>query len=126
MFRRSNPPPDTTGTSASAEIVTVTEASFLDDTGGEVAIIDFWAPWCGPCRSFAPIFHDVAAQRGYDGFRFGSCNVDESPQTAAMLGIQSIPTIVAFDAAGNELTRISGVPSRNQLEALVQHADDAR
>lgn len=72
------------------------------------------------------MFHDVATARSRDSFRFGSCNVDENPQTAALLGIQSIPTVAAFDAAGNELARITGVPSRHQLEALVQQAEEAR
>ena len=126
MFRRSSPPADRAVTTEDPEVVTVTEESFLDDTGGEVALIDFWAPWCGPCRSFAPMFHDVAAARSRDGFRFGSCNVDENPQTAALLRIQSIPTVAAFDAAGNELAHITGVPSRHQLEALVQQAEEAR
>ncbi len=126
MFRRSTSRTDTAGAPPEVDIATVTEATFLQDTAGEVALIDFWAPWCAPCRAFAPIFHDVAAQRSRTGFRFGSCNVDHNPETAALLGIRTIPTVVAFDAAGNELARIVGVPSRHDLEALVEKAEAAR
>lgn len=126
MFRRSTSRNDTAVAPPEVDIATVTEATFLQDTAGEVALIDFWAPWCAPCRAFAPIFHDVAAQRSRTGFRFGSCNVDDTPETAALLGIQTIPTVVAFDAAGNELARIVGVPSRHDLDALVEKAESAR
>ncbi|MBW3645973.1 MAG: thioredoxin family protein [Actinobacteria bacterium] len=126
MFRRSTSPTDTAGAPPEVDIATVTEETFLQDTAGEVALIDFWAPWCAPCRAFAPIFHDVAAQRSRTGFRFGSCNVDHNPETAALLGIRTIPTVVAFDTAGNELARIVGVPSRHDLEALVEKAEAAR
>lgn len=126
MFRRSTSRNDTAVAPPEVDIATVTEATFLQDTAGEVALIDFWAPWCAPCRAFAPIFHDVAAQRSRIGFGFGSCNVDDNPETAALLGIQTIPTVVAFDAAGNELARIVGVPSRHDLDALVEKAESAR
>ncbi|HEV2768415.1 MAG TPA: thioredoxin domain-containing protein [Acidimicrobiales bacterium] len=126
MFRRSTSRTDTAAAPPEVDVATVTEATFLQDTAGEVALIDFWAPWCAPCRAFAPIFHDVAAQRSGTGFRFGSCNVDDNPETAALLGIRTIPTVVAFDAAGNELARIVGVPSRQDLEALVDKAQAAR
>jgi thioredoxin-like negative regulator of GroEL len=126
MLRRSTPRSDTAIATPEPEIATVTEATFLDDTAGEVALIDFWAPWCAPCRAFAPIYRDAAGRHSRDGFAFGACNVDENPQTAALLGIQTIPTVVAFDPAGNELARNVGVPSRRELEALVQKAESAR
>lgn len=126
MFRRFTSRIDTAVARPEVEITTVTDATFLQETAGEVALIDFWAPWCAPCRAFAPTFHDVAAQRSRTGFRLGSCNVDDNPETAALLGIQTIPTVVAFDAAGNEMARIVGVPSRHDLDALVEKAEAAR
>jgi thioredoxin 1 len=126
MFRRSTPRTDTAVATAEPEITVVTDATFLDDTAGDVTIVDFWAPWCAPCRAFVPIFHDVAARSGGDRLRFGTCDVDDNPQSAALLGIQTIPTVVAFDPAGNELARIVGVPSRHELESLVERAEAAR
>ena len=126
MFRRSTSRTDTAAVPPEVDIATVTKATFLEDTAGEVVLIDFWAPWCAPCRAFSPVFHNVAARRSRPGFRFGSCNVDDNPETAALLGIQTIPTVVAFDAAGNEMARIVGVPARRDLDALVEKAEAAR
>lgn len=139
MFRRANPRAKTRVPTADldtrddgedittdAGIATVTDATFHDDTTGDVALVDFWASWCGPCRAFAPIYHRAASRRSRDGFRFGSCNVDESPESARALGIRSIPTVVAFDRAGNELGRLSGVPSARDLEAFIDKAAAAR
>lgn len=131
MFRRSTTQTDTatenTVATADAEIPTVLDSTFHDDTtSGDVAIIDFWASWCGPCRVFAPIYHDVAGRRSREGLRFGSCDVDANPKTAGLLGIQSIPTLVAFDRAGNELGRMSGVPSERDLDAFIDKVEAAR
>lgn len=126
MFRRSTPRTHPAVAAPEIDVATVTEATFLEDTAGEIALIDFWAPWCAPCRVFAPIFRNVAAHRSHAGFRFGSCNVDDNPETAALLAIRTIPTVVAFDSAGNEIARMVGVSSRHKLEALVEKARKTR
>ena len=59
-------------------------------------IVDFWAPWCGPCRAMAPIF-DKAAKELEPRARFAKVNVDEEPQIAARFGIRGIPTLIAFE-----------------------------
>lgn len=112
--------------SAGPDVATVTDLTFLTDTAGDVALVDFWAPWCAPCRAFSPIFQDAAQRHARDGFRFGSCNVDANPDTARLLGIQTIPTVVAFDRAGNEVERLVSVLSPHELESLARKAEGAR
>ena len=59
-----------------------------------ILLIDWWAPWCGPCRTFAPIY-DQAAER-YPDVVFGKINTEEQPELAGTFGIQSIPTLMVF------------------------------
>lgn len=61
-----------------------------------VTVVDFWAPWCGPCRMMAPILDDVALEREDDDVTVMKVNVDEAPATSELFGIRSIPTLIFF------------------------------
>lgn len=101
-----------------AAVQVIDDDSFLDLTEGGYTVVDFWAGWCAPCRSFAPVFRAVAA--AHTGpVRFGACDVEASPRTAALLGIRSIPTLVVFGPDGSEVGRSNGMVSRGDLEATV-------
>ena len=97
---------------------TVEDANFLQLTEGGYTVVDFWAAWCGPCRSFAPVFAAVATAHS-GPVRFGACDVDASPGVAQLLGIRSIPTLVVFGPDGSEVGRSTGAVSRGDLEATV-------
>ncbi len=111
----------TVSTSGDAAVVIVTDDNFLAETAGRFSVVDFWAPWCGPCRQFAPVFA-AAAGRYADEFRFGRCDVDANASTAAMLQILSIPTLVFFDETGNETRRLVGAVSQNAFDRTLNDA----
>lgn len=90
-------------------VVELTDASFLDATTGAYTFVDLWAPWCAPCRRFSPVFEQVAEEHG-NTVRFATCNVDENPETAEILQVQTIPTVVLFDPEGNEAGRVVNPP----------------
>jgi thioredoxin len=79
-----------------------------------IILVDCWAPWCAPCRAFAPIYDRVAAK--HPDVTFAKVNVDEEPQLARALGIRGIPTLVAFR---------DGVPLFSQAGLLPEPALDA-
>ncbi len=96
--------------------------------GSDIAIVDFWAPWCGPCKSFAPVF-DTASETHSDVV-FGKVNTDEEQDLAGAFKIRSIPTLMIF----REKTLVfaqPGAPAASLLEDLLQQVkaldmDDVR
>ena len=79
-------------------------------------IVDFWAPWCGPCRMIAPILAEIA-EENEGAVTVGKINVDEEPQLAAQFGIASIPTLLVFKN-GEIVQKSVGVKPKAQIEAM--------
>lgn len=96
----------------SAEIE-ITDANFDSETGEGMTLVDFWAPWCGPCRMQGPIVEKVAEKMAGKA-KVGKCNVDENQTTATKLGIRSIPTLIIFQD-GKEVDRMVGVQQEQTL-----------
>src|SRR5919112_1363818 len=83
-------------------------------------LVDFWAPWCGPCRVVAPVLEEIAAERG-DALRIVKLNVDENQQTAAAFDVLSIPTLILFKG-GQPVKKIIGAYPKKRLEAELEPA----
>ncbi len=94
-------------------------------TSGGLTVVNFGAPWGGPCRTFAPIFEASAADNTRHA-RFGTCNIDASPDTAVALRIVNVPTIVFLPHDGREVARIDGVMPREDLDFVLGRVLAAR
>jgi thioredoxin 1 len=116
-----DPPGDVTReiTHMAETIIEVTDDSFqVEVIESEIPIlVDFWAPWCAPCRAISPLLEEIA--EGRDDVRIVKVNVDENQETAATYGIMSIPTLILFNN-GAEAKRLRPTRSKSQLEEQLE------
>ena len=95
-------------------------ADVLEASVKTPVIVDFWAPWCGPCRMVAPIVEELSEE--YDGrVKFVKLNTDENPQIAGKYGIRSIPTLLVFKG-GENVSQIVGFRPKNDLAKRLEEA----
>ncbi len=103
-----------------ANVVDLTDANFSETIASGITLVDFWAPWCGPCMMQGPIVKKVAETVG-DKATVAKMNVDEGQQSAAQFGIRAIPTIIIFKD-GEAVQQFVGVQQENQLIAAIENA----
>ena len=100
--------------------VELTKENFEDTiTKNDIVFVDFWAPWCGPCRVVAPILEEIASER--DDLRIVKLNVDDNQQTAATFEVLSIPTLILFKH-GQVAKKVIGAYPKKRLEAELEPA----
>ena len=99
-------------------IVNVSDQSFKGEVEGQgTVLVDFWAPWCGPCKMIAPVLEELDGEIG-DKLTIAKLNVDDNPESAARFGVMSIPTLIIFKN-GEPVDKIIGFQSKDALKNVV-------
>ena len=103
-----------------AGVIEINDNSFTREVieSSEPAVVDFWAPWCGPCKLIAPIVEELAKEYAHK-IKIGKINIDEDPKVATHLGIMSIPTLVFFKK-GKAVDQIVGALGKAELKRKIE------
>jgi len=99
-------------------VINITSANFSQEAVNSdlPVLLDFWAPWCGPCRMVGPVLEEIAQERS--DIKVGKVNVDEQPELAARFGVMSIPTLVVMKG-GKVVNQATGARPKDHILALL-------
>jgi len=113
--------PQHIGDSMAESFKEITDENFEAEIAGseKPVLVDFWAPWCGPCKAIGPMLEDLAGSYG-DQVDFTKCNVDDNPVTPGKFGIKSIPTLIFFKD-GKVKEQITGMVARQKVEDSINN-----
>lgn len=100
--------------------VVLTKDNFNQTIENGVSLVDFWAPWCGPCKMQLPIVEELSTELEGQA-TIGKINVDEQPELAAQFGVMSIPTLILFKD-GQPVDKMVGLQSKDALKAKISNA----
>ena len=108
---------------AGANTIAVTDANFQAEVESHkgLAIVDFWAEWCGPCRVIAPVLEQLAGEFGEKGLKVTKLDVDANQQTAMRFNVRSIPTLMFFKDGRHVDTVVGAVPKAHLAGKITQH-----
>ena len=98
----------------------ITDAEFPTTVAQGVTLVDFWAPWCCPCKMIAPVLDELAGELGGKA-KIVKINVDDNPEVAGQYGIMSIPTLILFKD-GKPMNKLVGGQPKPQLKAFIESA----
>ncbi len=101
-------------------IMDIDDSSFETEVvqSDKPAVVDFWAPWCGPCKAIGPVIEELAGSYG-EQIKFTKCNVDDNPVTPGKFGIKAIPTLIFFKE-GKVVDQITGMVAKSKLEDTIK------
>ncbi|MFC4303544.1 thioredoxin [Cohnella boryungensis] len=99
--------------------VAITKDNFTENVAQGVSLLDFWAPWCGPCKMQLPIVEELSDELKGTA-TIAKVNVDEEPELASQFGVMSIPTLILFKD-GQPVDKLVGLQSKESLKAKIQN-----